>query len=260
MAPKATTFDALHGELEAVLTRHLPHSLPLLRRLQFERHYRPQGVTGSRIVLISDIDEAPPAPAEGVVSEAVAAAVAAAGGQVQVQGVAFTAAHVDLAAGTMVAYSTLEDVDDLVYAKVARSLGAYYEGQVRMLVDEVVRLAAEYAAEPQQELQQEQQGGEQEEELQREDEERREERVKRLFPKGLVLGTLNSRLRNILIYMDEGRRIAPRPTGFYGKWLWSVAGIPAEVGEDLPAGMRWSTATIKDCVLVVSRTDIPRTP
>ncbi|KAI9899940.1 hypothetical protein N3K66_004202 [Trichothecium roseum] len=235
MAPKTSTFDALPGELEAVLTRHLPRSLPLLRRLQFEQHNRSAEGTRSRIVFVSDTGEA---SAKG-------------GGQ---GAVAFTAAHVDFASGTLVVYSTLEDPDDEDFTGVAASLSAYYEGQVRMLVDEVVRLVAEYAAE--QEQQEERGEGDEEQE----EEHEREARVARLFPRGLVLGTLNTRVRDILLGMDGGGRIAPRPTGFYDKWLFAVAGMPRDLGEELPPGMRWCAATVDDCALVVSRTHIPRTP
>ena len=72
----------------------------------------------------------------------------------------------------------------------------------------------------------------------------------------ILLGTLHSETRKLLI---KHGRVEPRPSGDYDKWLFKVANLPP-VSTDLPAGMHWSKATLDDCRLVASRTDIPRPP
>ena len=189
MSPTVDTYERCPAELELILNRHLPYSLPLLRRIQFDEHKAEE--PNSRVVFVSNTD-----------SEA---------GTVM-----FTAAHVDLAGATLVVYSTLEDTGEVT---------DLYKHQVTALVREINRIVADH-------------GGADK------------------YPRGLVLGTLNTHIRIILL--DMGNRITPRATGFYDKWLFMESEIP-DISEHLPAGMSWSTATIEDCHLVVSRTHIPRT-
>ena len=148
--------------------------------------------------------------------------------------VEFTAAYIDFAGGPetqMWLYSTLEnssssddnaDEDD----KGENNLGQMvYRAQIEVLIDQVVRLAQAYGR-------------------------------PLAYSDGVLLGTLNSRVRKILEGMS---RVQGRETGFYDKWLFQGADFPERDGE-LPAGLRWDTATFDDCKVVVDRTDIPRTP
>lgn len=77
-----------------------------------------------------------------------------------------------------------------------------------------------------------------------------------VYPAQLLLGSVNSDTRAI---MERFGCIRPRPTGFYDKWLLRVEDLPLK-NEVLPEGMHWDRATLDDCVVVMSRTDIPRSP
>ncbi|EHK26809.1 uncharacterized protein TRIVIDRAFT_217419 [Trichoderma virens Gv29-8] len=102
-----------------------------------------------------------------------------------------------------------------------------YELQLAEMVDEVVRLRNEYK----QEL---------------------------LFtdPDRILIGSLHSDVRSILEKFEG--RVESRPSGLYDKWLMRREELPL-LDETLPSGMYWDSATLDDCRLVVSRTDIPRT-
>ncbi|KAK2593445.1 hypothetical protein QQS21_008862 [Conoideocrella luteorostrata] len=73
--------------------------------------------------------------------------------------------------------------------------------------------------------------------------------------RSLVLGSLHSEVYKVLA---KTGRITPRLTGAYDKWLFKRGDVP-EPGE-APEGMYWGTASLEDCRLVTSRTDIPRPP
>ncbi|PHH78974.1 hypothetical protein CDD80_5915 [Ophiocordyceps camponoti-rufipedis] len=72
----------------------------------------------------------------------------------------------------------------------------------------------------------------------------------------MLLASLSSDVRAVL---ELSGRLVPRPSGLFELWLLDVGCLPA-VGEVLPGGMCWGRATMDDCVAVVSRSDIPRTP
>ncbi|PFH59820.1 hypothetical protein XA68_11838 [Ophiocordyceps unilateralis] len=71
-----------------------------------------------------------------------------------------------------------------------------------------------------------------------------------------LLGSLHSDVRALL---EPSGRLLPRPSGLYDKWLFDVSCLPP-VEDRLPKGMHWGRATLDDCVTVVSRSNIPRTP
>jgi hypothetical protein len=134
----------------------------------------------------------------------------------------FTAAFVDFVRGPdtqMFIYSTLEDEPSTDSA-----VNDAYKEQFQALVGEVDRLVADHGELP-------------------------------WYPHGVLLGSLHTRVRRLLETMD---RVEGRPTGYYDKWLFRAEDIPA-IEEELPEGMSWDTATLDDCKVVVSRTDIPRT-
>ncbi|KND88583.1 hypothetical protein TOPH_06681 [Tolypocladium ophioglossoides CBS 100239] len=76
-----------------------------------------------------------------------------------------------------------------------------------------------------------------------------------ISPNCLLLGGLHSDVRAIL---EKSGRVRPRPSGYYDKWLFRVEGLP-QSELPLPEGMHWDGATLADCMLVVSRTHLPRT-
>ncbi|KAL7941394.1 hypothetical protein V8C42DRAFT_335039 [Trichoderma barbatum] len=137
----------------------------------------------------------------------------------------FTAAYLDFSKQEtqMYIYSTLEhqrNRDD-------PSNRPLYEQQLAEMVKEVIRLRNEYGQ-------------------------------KLLFtdPDRILIGSLHSDIRSILEKFDG--RVEPRPSGLYDKWLMRRDELPL-LDENLPSGMYWDSATLDDCQLVVSRTDIPRT-
>lgn len=142
-------------------------------------------------------------------------------GSDQLASARFTAAYVDYGGGPdtqMWLFSTLEEVE-----KPSDADKAEYRLQIEELVRELVKLGKEYGKPT-------------------------------VYPGGLLLGSLHTAVRDVLI--DLGRA-APRATGFYDKWLFQAKGFP-ENDAPLPDGMRWDTASLDDCRIVVSRTDIPR--
>lgn len=75
-----------------------------------------------------------------------------------------------------------------------------------------------------------------------------------IYPNCLLVGTMHSRVRELL---EKTGRVRPRITGNYDKWLFRAEDLPNSE-DTLPEGMHWDTATLDDCHMVVSRTDIPR--
>jgi hypothetical protein len=138
----------------------------------------------------------------------------------------YTAAYLDFSrSGTqMFVYSTLEHPrsgDD-------SSKNGLYEQQVAELVQEVIRLRKEYGKEL-------------------------------LFtnPERILIGTLHSKIRSILETFEG--RVESRPSGLFDKWLMKRDDLPV-LGDDLPPGMEWGSASLDDCRIICARTDIPRTP
>ncbi|KAH7161641.1 hypothetical protein EDB81DRAFT_351195 [Dactylonectria macrodidyma] len=199
MSSNVFNYSTVPDGLLQLLRGHLPLSLPLLRRLQSTAFKNGLSPT-ARILLVSDhgeTDETPPPKR-------------------------FTAAYVDVGSDRntqMWVYSTLEDQEQLNADE-----DTFYEGQLKVFVDELIRIAKEYG--------------------------------RPLVHSGAVLvGTLHTSVRRIL---ERTGRIVGRKTGFYDKWLFKVADIP-ENGVPLPDGMYWSPATFDDCKIAISRSDIPRT-
>ncbi|KAH6880457.1 hypothetical protein B0T10DRAFT_412288 [Thelonectria olida] len=135
----------------------------------------------------------------------------------------FTVGYVDVGGGPdtqMWLYSTLEDHQELT--KDETSL---YEEQLDCFIRENIQIAQDYGREL-------------------------------VYPGGILLGSLNSKLRSLLEKMG---RVHRRPTGIYDKWLFRVEDVP-ENETQLPEGAYWdSRASEDDCKIVISRTDIPRT-
>ncbi|KAH8126837.1 hypothetical protein LI328DRAFT_163846 [Trichoderma asperelloides] len=138
---------------------------------------------------------------------------------------AYTAAYLDFSkTGTqMFIYSTLEHPRN----RDNMSNGTLYEQQLAAMVQEVIRLRKEYGKEL-------------------------------LFtnPDRILIGTLHSEIRSILEKFEG--RIETRPTGIYDKWLMKRDELPPP-DDSLPSGMYWDSASLDDCSIIVSRTDIPRT-
>ncbi|TFB02781.1 hypothetical protein CCMA1212_005560 [Trichoderma ghanense] len=137
----------------------------------------------------------------------------------------YTAAYLDFSRQEtqMYIYSTLEHRRN----KDDESSLHLYEQQLARLVSEVVRLRKEYG--------------------------------QKLFftdPDRILVGSLHSRVRSILEKFDGV--VEPRPTGVYDKWLMRRDELPS-LDESLPSSMYWDSASLGDCQIIVSRTDIPRT-
>lgn len=138
----------------------------------------------------------------------------------------YTAAYLDFSrSGTqMFVYSTLEhprNGDDT-------SNDDLYEQQVAELVQEVIDLRKQYGKEL-------------------------------LFtnPERILIGSLHSKIRSILEKLEG--RVESRPSGLFDKWLMKRDELPL-LGDSLPSGMSFDSASFEDCRIICSRTDIPRTP
>ncbi|KAK7969055.1 hypothetical protein PG988_008128 [Apiospora saccharicola] len=209
-----------------LLSAHLPHSLSLLRRLQFTRF--PGGVTEhARILYASD---APlPSPLNDVKGVAVAATE---------HHHPFTAAYLDISRGPetqMWMYSTLErcghnsaDRDEKTVKQRQDALG-----HAVSVLGTVRRLKDEYAAVP-----------------------------SHSSPLGpcVLVGTVSEALRTAL--QDEAG-IASGNVSPYNKWLLDVRNLPPPADERegrplLDPGMRWGMVRSGDIPLVLSRSDVPR--
>lgn len=139
---------------------------------------------------------------------------------------AYTAAYLDFSKmeSQMFIYSTLEHSRN----KEGINSGDLYEQQLAAVVQEVIRLRKEYGREL-------------------------------LFanPDRILIGSLHSEIRSILEKFEG--RVEPRPSGLYDKWLMKRDALPPP-DDSLPSGMYWDSASLDDCRIIVSRTDIPRSP
>ncbi|KFA53267.1 hypothetical protein S40293_04719 [Stachybotrys chartarum IBT 40293] len=77
-----------------------------------------------------------------------------------------------------------------------------------------------------------------------------------VYPGHVLLGTLHSGVRAVL---EKSGRIYPRDTGDYDKWLFKIEELPT-AETPLPEDMVWGVASLQDCEVVVSRTNLPRKP
>lgn len=84
---------------------------------------------------------------------------------------------------------------------------------------------------------------------------RKEYGGKLVYGNSVLLGSLHSKVRKILV---KSGRVTPRPSGDYDKWLFRMESVPEP--QQTPEGMQWGKASLEDCRLVASRTDIPRPP
>ncbi|KAH7323027.1 hypothetical protein B0I35DRAFT_426951 [Stachybotrys elegans] len=76
------------------------------------------------------------------------------------------------------------------------------------------------------------------------------------YPGCVLLGTVHSEVRALL---EPTGRVIPRAVGGYDKWLFKTEDLPrTEVA--LPEGMYWDRASLEDCRVVASRTNLPRPP
>lgn len=135
----------------------------------------------------------------------------------------FTAAYVDVGGGRdtqMWLYSTLQDHRNASDAEAA----GVCEEQLNCLVNEITKIRKAYTGEL-------------------------------TYPGSVLLGSLHSSVRALL---EKTGRVQPRATGNYDKWLFRSENIPTS-GDELPAGMHWAAANVRDCHVVIARTDIPRT-
>lgn len=75
-------------------------------------------------------------------------------------------------------------------------------------------------------------------------------------PEVVVLGALNTSTGRVL---EKSGRLKGRPSSIYDNWILEIEKVP-KLSYDLQDGMFWDTATLDDCRVVASRTDIPRPP
>ncbi|KAL7931536.1 hypothetical protein V8C35DRAFT_309770 [Trichoderma chlorosporum] len=138
---------------------------------------------------------------------------------------AYTAAYLDFSKqeNQMYIYSTLEHPRN----RGDTSNRQLYEQQLVEMLKEVIRLRSEYKQE-----------------------------LLLTDPDRVLIGSLHSDVRSILETFEG--RVQARPSGIYDKWLIRREELPL-LDESLPSGTYWDSATLHDCQLVVSRTDIPRT-
>ncbi|KAL6889145.1 hypothetical protein GGI43DRAFT_226558 [Trichoderma evansii] len=141
---------------------------------------------------------------------------------------AYTAAYLDFSKmeSQMFIYSTLEHSRN----KDGTDSGGVYEQQLGAVVQEVIRLRKEYGQE-----------------------------LLQIFtnPDRILVGSLHSETRSVLERFEG--RVAPRPSGLFDKWLMKRDALPPP-DDSLPSGMYWDSANLDDCRIIVSRTDIPRSP
>ena len=75
------------------------------------------------------------------------------------------------------------------------------------------------------------------------------------FPGGILIGSIHSSVSEAL--ENAGICFEWRSEFGYDKWLFRVEDLPP-LPSNLPDGMHWSTATRDDCLLAISRNDLPR--
>lgn len=218
--PIVATYTKSDPHLVSLLSSHLPHSLPLLRRLQFTQF--PGGTTEySRILLVGspgaeDLSSPAPAKANGVVTTAPA----------------FTAAYVDLSRGPETEawlFSSIESCPTLPSQNEIRQAG----DQLLALLAAIKELRDEYdsSAAP-----------------------------KRRPSSAVLFGTLNEVVRRVLLnrgcvlpYCTLWDKWVFSLDGLPGEALVKVQEAMAR------EGLRWDRISREDTALVISRTKIPRT-
>ena len=75
------------------------------------------------------------------------------------------------------------------------------------------------------------------------------------FPGGILIGSIHSSVSKAL--KNAGISFEWRSEYGYDKWLFRVEDLPP-LPSYLPDGMHWSTATRDDCLVAISRNDLPR--
>lgn len=75
-------------------------------------------------------------------------------------------------------------------------------------------------------------------------------------PDHIFIGSLNKAVRDVAL--ASGLRFGPTPKYEYEKIIFHIDELPPPRDPELPAGMVWGTGTVRDCELVKSRTNMPR--
>lgn len=212
------------GALLRLLATHLPHSLSLLRRLQFTKF--PGGVTEHARILYASDAVLPSHPLNGGTMVTTSA--------MEQQHRPFTAAYLDISRGPetqMWMFSTLErcssDGSDGSGNEGEEAQRQKALGHAVSVFRAVRRLRDEYAAVPGQKS-----------------------------PLGpcVLVGTMSEALR---IALQDEAGVASGNVSPYDKWLLDARGLPP-VTEPLDPGMRWGVVRRGDIPLVLSRSDVPR--
>ncbi|KAI0600243.1 hypothetical protein F4775DRAFT_76952 [Biscogniauxia sp. FL1348] len=235
------TYTEPPAYLPALLTAHLPHSLPLLRRLQFTRF--PGGITPHARILVattpsstsSSSSSPPPTTTTSAAEEE--EEEASEQNPVTQEGQAFAAAYVDLSRGpeTQVwLYSSLEHSPASPSASPSDAIAI-------SCATELLRAVKRWR---------DGRGG--------------AARGPDDHHDTVMLGTLSERLRRAL---DTGLLVFPYAE-VYDKWLFRVPDLPdpadghARVADRLAArgggGWSWDAVRPRDIPLVLSRTHVPR--
>ncbi|KAI0383956.1 hypothetical protein F5Y04DRAFT_250102 [Hypomontagnella monticulosa] len=209
--------------IELLQTHHLPHALPLLRRLRFTRF--PGGITASSRILFSCPSPSPSSSALSGTHDG-----------------PFAAAYLDLSRGPeteLWLYASLECRPD--YLAVAASVGlagtqakAQVEGGKGVANEEASAVCAHAILR----------------EVRRQRDAYSEERRALAT---VVAGTLSETLRMALL--NQGVVFAD--VSVYDKWMFRVDGLP-DVRSPLEEGMRWDKFHREDIPLMLSRTNINR--
>ncbi|KAI7777339.1 uncharacterized protein LA080_003791 [Diaporthe eres] len=75
-------------------------------------------------------------------------------------------------------------------------------------------------------------------------------------PDHIFIGSLNKAVRDVAL--ASGLRFGPTPKYECEKIILHIDELPPPRDPELPAGMVWGTGTVRDCELVKSRTNMPR--
>ncbi|KAK1752431.1 hypothetical protein QBC47DRAFT_388463 [Echria macrotheca] len=218
--------------LLALLTSHLPHSLTVLRRLQFAANFPSTNTPHTHILHASLSPSSPPADEKKTNH--------------------FATAYVDLSRSPETEcflYCTVEDFTDSIDYTIPPVLSASLsEDDARVCEDLVLAILGKIR-----ELEGEMDGG----------------MVERRVGRGkMVLGSLEEGMRRRLV----GRGVRMARTGvemspdverygweFYGKWLFRVEMLAGEMGMGMGIeGARWDVVRREDVAVILARTKIPR--
>lgn len=246
MAVTIEDFPQVPERLLALLTGHLPYSLPTLRRLQFAHRVKGGSSPTTRILLAYNATDSPAAGAGDPVTPGPAS---------------FAAAYVDPSRGPETEcwlYSTLEDGGEAGNPPDPECVE-----QVLALLRRIRKIHAEYIA-----ANESRSNGSNGVAPEAITGTQLPLHLLRSRPPGhMIFGSVHESVRQAML--AEGVVVRPtidKPDGasweFNGKWLFRVEDLPGGSGDrgtELPAGMCWDTVREGgDVALVQSRTIIPR--